>query len=190
MDKTKPMKTSLEKKLPKLISSKILIEKNGCQLQLDKLEQPDGHTYEYVTFVSGNRAVMILAETKEGKFVINKEYRHPTKKILLSLPGGYVEEGEEPIEGAPRELIEETGYQAEEFLYLGQAHPFPGRHCQETYYYLAKGARKIAEPTPDDCEIFQSFEYSLEELNQMLKESQNLDGHVATALYFKMLRSL
>lgn len=183
------MKTSLKSKLPKVISSKILCEKQHCQLQVDLLQQPDGNTYEYVSFVSGNRAVMVLAETIEGKFVINEEYRHPTKKVLLSLPGGCVDENEEPIDSAPRELLEETGYKAQEFIYLGQAHPFPGRHCQETYYYLAKGAYKAAEPTPDTCEIFQASELSLEEINQRLKQAHNIDGHVAAALYFKGLHS-
>jgi ADP-ribose pyrophosphatase len=182
--------TSIESKLPTIEKSELFAEKNGLKIELLYLRHPSGEGYEYTTFVTHKQAVMVLAETPEGLFVMNEEYRCPTRKVLLSLPGGCVDEGEKPEEAAPRELFEETGYKAERFIFLGKSHPSPGNNPQETFYYLAKGAKKTSDPTPELCEIFETREMTLEEIHKRLLKAENLDGHVTTALYFKLIRNV
>lgn len=184
------MNHPLSRKLPKLVRTETVFEIKGRKIQVDYLELPTGEEYEYITFISHFEAVMVLAETKEGKIVINEEYRCPVGKILLSLPGGCVDEGEAPRDAAPRELLEETGYAAKEFIFLGSAYPTPGNHPQHTFYFLAKGAEKIKEPEPEICEIFLTKEMTVEEINQRHIEAKDLDGHVSTALYLKHIRNL
>lgn len=184
------MNHPLDKKLPKLIRSETACEIKGRKIQIDYLELPNKKQYEYITFISHFEAVMVLAETKDGKFVINEEYRCPVDRILLSLPGGCVDEGEEPKDAAPRELLEETGYQGKEIIFLGSAYPTPGNHPQQTFYYLAREAEKIQEPEPEICELFLTKEMTLEEINQRHLDAENLDGHVSTALYLKHIRNL
>lgn len=184
------MNHPLEPRIPEITSSETVYEVKGRKIQVDQLKLPTGEEFEYITFVSNDFAVMVLAQTESGKFVINEEYRHPVGEILYSLPGGCVDAGEMPQRAAERELFEETGYSASEYIYLGEVHPMPGNNGQRTYYYLAKGAKKTGEPTPELCEIIQTKEQSLEEVNERILESKNIDGHLTSALCFKMLRGL
>lgn len=181
---------SLKDKLPKTLRSEVVYNYKDCEVELDLVQLPNEKTYEYVSFVSGRQAVMVLAQTPDGHFILNEEYRHPTRKVLLSLPGGRVDHGELPHTAASREFLEETGYVADEYIYLGQAFPYPGKSPQETFYFLAKGAQKVQEPTLELCEILQTVELSFDELQERVLEAKNMDGHVTTALYYKQLRNL
>ncbi|MCH9632441.1 MAG: hypothetical protein S4CHLAM6_07770 [Chlamydiae bacterium] len=184
------MSHPLEPFLPEITSSETVCEVKGRKIQVDQLKLPSGEEYEYVTFVSNDLAVMVLAQTESGKFVVNEEYRHPVGEILYSLPGGCVDGGELPKHAAKRELYEETGYSASEFIYLGQVHPMPGNNGQKTYYYLAKDAQKTKDPSPELCEIIETKEQTLDEIKDRLLKSKNIDGHFTSALCFKMLRGL
>ncbi len=184
------MSNPLDSQLPEVLSSEVLYERKGRKIQTDQLRLPTGEEFEYITFVSSDFAVMVIAQTDEGKYVINQEYRHPTGKTLLSLPGGCVDPEEQPAHAAKREFFEETGYTASEYIYLGQAHPMPGNSGQETYYYLAKGAKKTGDPNREFCEIIQTTEMTLDELQNDLLKAKNIDGHVTSALCYKMLRGL
>ena len=66
--------------------------------------------------------------------------------------GGYLDEGEQPLEAARRELLEETGYEAEEWRPLGRYAVDANRGCGVGHLFLAIGARKVAEPAADDLE--------------------------------------
>lgn len=182
--------SKIKDKLPTIEKSETFAEKKGFKINIDFLRLPNGEKYEYHSFDSHKRGVMVLAETTEGLFVINEEYRCPTRKVLLSLPGGCVDPQEDPSEAAPREFFEETGYKADQFIFLGRSYPSPGNHPQEAFYYLAKGAKKVSEPEFDGYEILETSEMSLDQIHQRLLKAENLDGHVTTALYLKMLRKL
>lgn len=181
---------SLKDKLPTISNSKTVYTHKNCQVVLDTMQLPNEQTYEYISMNTARQAVMVLAVTAEGHFVLNEEYRHPTRKVLLSLPGGQVDLGELPQTAASREFFEETGYMADEYIYLGQAFPFPGKSPQETFYYLARGAKKVQEPTLEICEILETVEMSYEDLEKRVLDASNMDAHITTALYYKQLRGL
>jgi ADP-ribose pyrophosphatase len=70
----------------------------------------------------------------------------------VNLPAGYLEPDEDPLEAAKRELLEETGYVAEYWSFLGAFCADGNRGCGRAHIYLATGARRVAEPDSGDLE--------------------------------------
>lgn len=169
--------------LPTVESSEVLFEGFG-QLRRDQLRLPNQQLYPYYMFITTAEAVMVVATTDEGKVVINQEYRHPTKQVLLGLPGGLIEGGEDPLVGAQRELMEETGYTADSFELMGSAYPFPGASSQKVLFVHGKRAKKVAEPQLEPAEILQSTLMTEEELMEKIQKGAPVDGALCVALHY------
>ncbi|MBJ6930726.1 NUDIX hydrolase, partial [Vibrio cholerae] len=75
------------------------------------------------TTISHPGAAVILPLTAQGEIVLIRQYRPSLKKWLLELPAGTIEEGEPPLSCAQRELEEESGFSAQQFIELGQVTP-------------------------------------------------------------------
>src|SRR5262245_44691561 len=80
-----------------------------------KRELPNGKFLDAVVFEVGSWA-NVVALTKDREVVMIRQYRHGVQAVLWEIPGGVVEQGEDPLVGAKRELLEETGYTASEFI--------------------------------------------------------------------------
>ena len=85
------------------------------KIQKDTLLLNNTTRYDYYSLLLKPAAVMILAFNDDNKLILVKEWRHPTKQILLGSPGGAIEDNEDPITAAKREFLEETGYKSDEF---------------------------------------------------------------------------
>jgi ADP-ribose pyrophosphatase len=111
---------------------------------------PNGNTVDW-DIVLGGRTVAVVALTGEGRFVLVRQYRPGPARLLLELPGGGVEDGEDPVAAAARELREETGFEAAELTLVGRTWS-GARASTERYAVLAQGCRQTAEPTPEPGE--------------------------------------
>ena len=169
--------------LPKVIDSR-WVHEGFFNLRIDSLELPPHLHMQYTVLEVKNHATAILAYTREKKLVVLKEYRHPVGKWLLGCPGGRIDSGESPIETAKRELLEETGYTAEDFVSLGSACPFPSAADQLIFYVLATGAHKIQEPLLEPFELIRHEEITEKELYQAIQSGYPVDGILCTALFF------
>ena len=92
------------------------------RFRLDKCELPNGK-FLNATVLEFSPWANALAVTKNNEAVLIKQYRHGVQKILWEIPGGVVEDNEHPSNGAKRELLEETGYSAPEFIEVGKIYP-------------------------------------------------------------------
>lgn len=171
-------------KIPQLIRSTTIFD-SFFKIRKDELAFPNsGQSYDYYSLDTKFPAISILAQTKNETFVINKEYRHPTKEYLLSCPGGYLCENETAEAGGARELLEETGYTAERFFLMGSAYPYPGISSQKLYYIGAIGAEKIQEPSLETEELLTTQLLSLDNIHKNIKNGIPLDGILCAALFF------
>jgi ADP-ribose pyrophosphatase len=96
--------------------------------------------------------VNVVVETVDGSFLCFRQVKYSIDGPTLATVGGYLEPGEDPLVSAKRELLEETGYEADEWAELGHFAVDGNRGAGTAYLYLARRARQIAEPDADDLE--------------------------------------
>jgi len=89
------------------------------RFRLDKVELSNGNILD-ATVLELSAWANVVAVTKNQEVVLIKQYRHGVQDVLWEIPGGVVEDGEEPLIGVKRELLEETGYTASEFIQVGK----------------------------------------------------------------------
>lgn len=101
--------------------------------------------------------------------VMERQYRHAVKKYLLEIPAGTMEPGESPLACARRELEEETGYAAEQFVELSQVDIIPSYSDEKIFVFLAR-ALKESEQKLDKDEIIEIVKYPLNETLEMIEQ--------------------
>lgn len=110
--------------MEKTINSELIFDGRVVKLYKDSVELSTGQkTFREVVKHSGG--VVILA-FKGDKILLVKQFRYPMKEVMLELPAGKLEQGEDPFEAAKRELEEETGYCANKWTDLGYVYTSPG----------------------------------------------------------------
>ena len=96
--------------------------------------------------------VNIIPVTPAGEVVMVRQYRHGTREVTLEIPGGMIDAGESPAAAAARELLEETGYRAQEVVAIGETSPNPAIFGNRVFSYLGLGARRVGEIANDGTE--------------------------------------
>lgn len=130
-------------------------------------------------------AVIIVPITQEGKILLAIEPRVFTKETVgIGFPAGYIEEGEKTWESAKRELLEETGYQAQELHYMTSFYQDEG--CSSAYntIYIATGCQKITDQHLDQDEYIRYIECRLEEVYELEKLGMIGGGNAKLALRY------
>lgn len=167
--------------IPEVKTSEIVHE-GYFNVRVDMLQLPHGPKLSYTVLEIGVHAASILARTKDGKFVINKEYRHPPGQWLLSCPGGRIDTGESPLEAAKRELLEETGYGGGKFILVGSAYPLPAITEQVIHYIYVENAEFLQPPALEAFELIQTELKTEQELLSEIASGSPVDGVLCTAL--------
>ena len=103
------------------LSSRLEYEGSFLRLYVDEVRSADGHvgTREYLRHPG---AVMIVPLLPDGRVVLERQFRYPLKSTAIEFPAGKIDAGEPPFKCAQRELLEETGYRAARWSYLGGLH--------------------------------------------------------------------
>lgn len=171
--------------LPKVKTSRVL-HKDLFEVRQDMLEKGDGNVHPYTTLLCGD-AVAVLAKDPHGRWVLNREYRHAAGQILIGCPGGRLEEGEDPLEGAKREFLEETGFSFETCRKIGYCHPFPALCNQRIHFIFAENAVQTERQHLDPLECIEPIVLSDEELKAKIQQGVPVDGILLTALWLYQL---
>ena len=98
----------------KTLQSDLIYQNPWIKLYLDKVKTRSGKTMQYIWYKSSAVAV-IVPFLREDALVMIRQYRYPLRKVLLEFPAGHVENAENPLKAAKRELLEETGYSSKRF---------------------------------------------------------------------------
>ena len=132
---------------------------------------------------------MVFAVTDDGRAPLVAQYRHGIGQVSLDLPAGYLDEGEDPLAAAQRELEEETGYTGGAWRYLGALWRNSTRGTQRLFVYLAQDVHSGATPHLDETEDIDVHVVDLAELERLATSAQ-LGGISSTAVALWGLRVL
>ncbi len=115
-----------------------LLAGNFLKVVRDTVRLPDGGsgTREYVRHPG---AVAIVGLTDDGQVVLERQWRHPVGRVMIELPAGKLDAGEDQLACAQRELLEETGYTAREWALAGRLHPCIGYSDEFIEVWFARG---------------------------------------------------
>lgn len=129
--------------------------------------------------------VNVIPLTEDDEIVFIEHYRHGTDDISLEVPGGMIDpEDASPMIAAAREMREETGYGADELVEIGVVHPNPALQENRCFSFLAKGARLVGDPRPDDTEDIEVVRYPRREVPRLLREGRISHALVVAALFW------
>jgi len=128
-----------------------------CAFRVDEVQLPDGGRLEYGVLESGGFAAVVPV-TEGGGVVLVRQWRQPVGGFTLELPGGGVERGEDPREAVRRELLEETGYEAQGLSHLVSVHTSPGRSTEICHLFRCGAVRVRSGPAPEPTEFVSAVE--------------------------------
>jgi ADP-ribose pyrophosphatase len=169
-------------KKAKILKSEIIYEGKAFGVRRDELIEPTGvHTIREVVTHPGS--VVILPVLPDGKIVLVRQYRHSAGQYLWELVAGRMERGENPKNGARRELLEETGYRAKKFSVFLDLFPTPGFLEERMYLLLAEGL-SAGEAQPEEDEKIMVTAYTRKQLEQMIRTRKLRDAKSIAGLLF------
>lgn len=163
------------------INSEVIASGGMLTVKRDQVRLPNGHTSqrEYVVHPG---AVVVVPILPNGNVVLEKQFRYPLHQVFIELPAGKIDAGEDILVTGQRELLEETGYSATEWVKLGQQHPCIGYSNEVIHIYLAQGLL-AGEHQRDEDESLEVFELSFDQCLQMVQNGQITDGKTIVALF-------
>jgi ADP-ribose pyrophosphatase len=138
----------------KIVSSEVLFQGRLFALRRDRVIEPSGvrATREIILHPG---SVVVLPVVPDGRLVLIRQYRHATSQSLWELVAGHKEADESFLQGAHRELAEETGYTASKIRKLLEVFPSPGLLGEKMVIFLATGLRAGKAHPEDDENITQ-----------------------------------
>jgi 8-oxo-dGTP pyrophosphatase MutT (NUDIX family) len=167
------------------LSSDYLFKDTWFTIRRDTCETPEGkivtpyYVYEFPTWVTA------LALTKEGKVIMERQYRHALGQANYEIPGGCVDDTDSSLQAAiERELLEETGYRFESFEYMGRTSSNPSTNNNWMHMFLAKGGIRVQEQELDHGEEIEINLFTIEELKQLVRENKIVQSMHMTAIFY------
>lgn len=166
----------------KQLDSQVMYDGGFIEVLKDTVRLPDGSisTREYITHPG---AVAMLALLDNGKLVMERQFRYPLHREFIELPAGKIDDGEDMLVTAQRELQEETGYVADEWIHLTTAWPCIGYSDERMEYFLARGLKHVGRNL-DEGEFLEVFELSLADAIEWIQQGKITDSKTVVGLFW------
>jgi ADP-ribose pyrophosphatase len=165
------------------VSSESIFKGALLHVRKDRVLLPDGQESirEYIVHPG---AVVVLAFLDNGNLLFERQFRYPLRRVFLELPAGKIDPGEAIIATAQRELLEETGYIASDWEYLGVMHPCIGYSDERIEIFAARGLHLAGEKQLDHNEFLEVIELSPADARQAVWDGRITDAKTITSLFW------
>jgi ADP-ribose pyrophosphatase len=168
-----------------VLSSEVVYDGPLFKVRHDKIVEPGGRTNERDVIRHNGSVVILAIDNSKNKrdpwIVMERQYRHAANQFLWELPAGKIDAGEEPLEGAKRELIEETGYRAKKWRPLVEYYASPGFLGESMKVFLAEGLEP-GDAQPEEDEQIELRLVKLSEVLKMIEKGLIFDGKTLTSV--------
>ena len=165
----------------KTLSSELIFDGRLLKLYRDEVELADGgRSAREVVHHPGGAAVVAL--DGDGCVYLERQFRYPFRKVVMEIPAGKLEEGEDPFDAIRRELKEEIGATALRWASLGHIMPSVGYTDEMLYLYLARDLT-FGETHWDRGEFLESFKLPFAEALARAADGRITDGKTVAALF-------
>ena len=164
------------------LETALVYEGNFMQVRKDRVRLPDGSesSREYLTHPG---AVAVLALLDNGKLVMERQFRYAPQREFIELPAGKIDHGEDTLLTAQRELLEETGYVANEWIHLATTWPCIGYADERMEYFLARGLTHVGSKL-DDGEFLEVFELAPSEAIEWIHQGKINESKTILGLFW------
>lgn len=164
----------------KTMASSLIYEGKILKLRKDEVLLPDGKnsTREIIEHPG---AVAIVPVLDDGRIVMVRQYRYAVGEILLEIPAGKLDQGEDPVRCAHRELQEETGYIASTMQELTSIYTTPGFTDEIIHIYKASSLKKKSQALDED-EFIEIETYSPQKIREMINNKEIIDAKTIIGL--------
>lgn len=168
------------------ISSKEIFKGRILNVYCDEVLLPNGHksTRELIRHC---KASAVLAFDDSNNVILEKQFRYPYNDVLVEIPAGKADKEEDPLITAKRELLEETGFEADDITLLGEYYPSVAYTDEVIYLYEARSLKK-KEQHLDADESLSYYFVSFDEFKKMILDGKIKDGKTLAALTYYLLK--
>lgn len=167
----------------KTVSSEYVIREPWMTVRKDKMMLPDGRVKEGYWSLEYPDWINVIALTKSGEFIFERQYRHGLGIVEFEIPAGVIEKGETPLEAARRELMEETGFGGGDWQLFMETCQNPGTCNNITHTFLACGVEPKGERHLDDNEDIDVYLLSEAEVRGILERDEIKQSMMSAPLW-------
>lgn len=173
----------------KKVSEEAYLAKGGFRkLLMRRFALPNGDEADF-DITNTPRLALILAFVDDDHVLVVDQFRPGPEKVMAEVPGGFIEDGETPEHAAARELLEETGYEAETLEQTGMSSP-DGYATTVKYCFVARGCKKVTEPSLDEHEFIQNRIVPFKEFVEIVHGGNSTGAVDALFHYFHYIGKL
>ncbi|MFP5040112.1 NUDIX hydrolase [Parasediminibacterium sp. JCM 36343] len=168
----------------KTLASEYLLKDTWATIRIDTCQKPDGviiapyYVYEFPNWVTA------VPFTKDGRIILERQYRHALGETMYEIPGGCVDPSDKNFEEAiARELLEETGYKFDSFEYLGKTSANPSTNTNLMHMFIAYGGEEVQGQELDHGEDLEVLIVTMEEFIELFEQGAFMQSMHVTCIY-------